>query len=258
MSGDRLLTTATVIGTGSLLGALLVPFVPPPAPPSWGFLALSVLVHNVYYAFLLQSYRLGDLSQVYPIARGTAPLVVALAAWPLAREPLAPASLAGVLLVTLGIASLAGGRRPTARGDRAVLWALATGVLIAAFTLVDGLGVRRAGSAVGFVVWLEALVGLPLVAVAAVRRRARLRPFLRRNGLQGAAGGVMAAGAYGLIVWAYSRGALAPVAALRETSVVLAALIGTLALGEPFGRRRALAAAIVAAGAVLLNLPRAG
>jgi drug/metabolite transporter (DMT)-like permease len=255
-SGDRLLTTATVIGTGSLACAALVPLVEPPAPASWGFLALSVLVHNLYYACLLESYRLGDLSQVYPIARGTGPLLVALLSAPLAGEPLSAVSLGGVLLVTAGIYSLAAGRRPRARLDRAVVWALGTGILIAAFTLVDGLGVRRAQSPLGYIAWLEMLVGVPIGLVALARRGARLRPFLVASGARAAGGGVMATAAYGVVIWAYSRGALAPIAALRETSVILASLIGALALGEPFGRRRVVASVVVAVGAVLLNLPR--
>jgi drug/metabolite transporter (DMT)-like permease len=199
---------------------------------------------------------LGDLSRVYPIARGTGPLVVALLSGPLTGERLSPTAFGGVVLVTAGIASLAGRRPGARRADAALVWALATGLLIAAFTLVDGLGVRRAGTAVAFIAWLQALAGLPLAAVAVARRRADLGPFLRRHGLRDAAGGVMAMTAYAIVVWTYSRGAIAPIAALRETSVLLAAAIGALALGEPFGRRRIAAAAVVAAGAALLNLGR--
>jgi drug/metabolite transporter (DMT)-like permease len=256
VGGDRLLVTTTIIGTGSAACALLLPFVPVPAPESWPYVVASVVVHNVYFFFLLRSYALGDLSQVYPIARGTSPLVVALLAVPLAGEALSAAGFLGVLLVTLGIASLASGRR--AVGDaRAVAYALVTGLLIATFTLVDGIGIRRAGEALSFIVWMQALEIVPLGLFVVLRRRGRIAPFLAEQGLGGVAGGVagglMAATAYALVLWAYSRGALAPVAALRETSVVMAAVIGAVALGEPFGRRRVLASVLVVAGVALLN-----
>jgi drug/metabolite transporter (DMT)-like permease len=256
IGGDRLLVTTTIIGTGSIACMLLLPFVALPAPESWPYVVVSVAVHNVYFFFLLRSYSLGDLSQVYPIARGTSPLVVALLAVPLAGEALSAADFLGVTLVTLGIASLASG--PRAVGDpRAVGYALVTGLLIATFTLVDGIGIRRAGEALSFILWMQALEIVPLGLFVLLRRRARIGPFVAENGVRGVAGGVagglMAATAYALVLWAYSRGALAPVAALRETSVVMAAVIGAVSLGEPFGRRRVLASGVVVAGVALLN-----
>jgi drug/metabolite transporter (DMT)-like permease len=257
MGGDRLLVQTIVIGTGSLLCALALPWAGLPAPASWPFVIASVLVHNLYFFFLLRSYAHGDLSQVYPIARGTSPLVVALLAVPFAGERLSPTDLLGVCLVTLGIASLSAGRRAT--GDRrAVAYALMTGLLIAAFTLVDGIGVRRAGGPLSFILWMQALEILPLALFVLLRRRDRIRPFLATNGarrvLGGVLGGIMAASAYGIVLWAYSRASLAPVSALRETSVVMAAAFGALRLGEPFGARRVAAAAVVVLGVALLNL----
>lgn len=256
VGGDRLLVTTTIIGTGSLACALLIPFVPLPAPASWPYVAASVAIHNVYFFFLLRSYALGDLSQVYPIARGTSPLVVALLAVPFANEALSFANFLGVTLVTIGIVGLATGHG-TIADARAVAYAFATGLLIAAFTLVDGIGVRVAGQAVSFIAWMFALEAVPLATFVLLFRRERIAPFFRANGLRGVgggvAGGLMAATAYGLVLWAYSRGALAAVAALRETSVVMAAVIGAVSLGEPFGRRRILASAAVVAGVALLN-----
>ena len=254
--GDRLLVQTTVIATGSLACALALPFVPLPPLAAWPFVLASVAIHNVYFFFLLRSYAHGDLSQVYPIARGTSPLVVALGAIPLAGEHLAAGDLAGVLLVTLGLASLAGGRRA---GDdpRAIRYALGTGLLIAAFTLVDGIGVRQTESPLSFILWMQAGEIVPLGAFVLLRRRDRLAPFVAASGARGVAagvgGGLMAVAAYGIVLWAYSRAALAPVAALRETSVVMAAAFGALSLGEPFGLRRVIASAVVVAGVALLN-----
>ena len=254
--GDRLLVQTTVIATGSLACALALPFVPLPPLAAWPFVLASVAIHNVYFFFLLRSYAHGDLSQVYPIARGTSPLVVALGAIPLAGEHLAAGDLAGVALVTLGLAGLAGGRR-TGDDPRAIRYALGTGLLIAAFTLVDGIGVRQTESPLSFILWMQAGEIVPLGAFVLLRRRDRLAPFLAASGAHGVAagvgGGLMAVAAYGIVLWAYSRAALAPVAALRETSVVMAAAFGALSLGEPFGLRRVIASAVVVAGVALLN-----
>jgi drug/metabolite transporter (DMT)-like permease len=257
VSGDRLLTQTVIIATGFLLCAPLLPFVALPARESVPFLVASVAIHNVYFLFLLQSYRFGDLSQVYPILRGSAPLVVALLSAPVAAEMLSPTNFAGVLLVGCGILSLSlRGPAEQAYDSRAVSYALGTGLLIAAFTLVDGLGVRRSGNALAFSLWLEAFEVWPLLVFAVLRRRARVLPYLRRHGRQALLGGVMATAAYLLVLSAFSRAPIAAVSALRETSVVMAALIGAIRLREPFGLRRVIAAAVVALGAALINLSR--
>ena len=256
IGGDRLLVQTTVIGTGSVACALALPFVALPPLAAWPCVVASVVIHNAYFFFLLRAYAHGDLSQVYPIARGASPLVVALLAIPLAGEHLTLGALTGVALVTLGLASLASGRRADGDG-RAVAYALATGLLIAAFTLVDGLGVRRAPDPLSFILWMQAGEIVPLGAFVWLRRRDRVAAFLAANGarglVSGVIGGVMAVSAYGIVLWAYSRAALAPVAALRETSVVMASAFGALSLGEPFGLRRVIASAVVVAGVALLN-----
>lgn len=256
IGGDRLLVQTIVIGTGSVACALALPWVALPPLAVWPFVVASVAIHNLYFFCLLRAYAHGDLSQVYPIARGTSPLVVALAAIPLAGEHLVASELAGVALVTLGLASLAGGTR--VGGDRrAIGYALATGLLIAAFTLVDGLGVRRAPDPLSFILWMQAGEIVPLGLFVWLRRRDRVASFVVGHGVRGVAsavlGGLMAVSAYGIVLWAYSRAALAPVAALRETSVVMAAAFGTVSLGEPFGPRRVLASIVVVVGVALLN-----
>jgi drug/metabolite transporter (DMT)-like permease len=256
-----------VTGMVVCLAAILV--VAPPAVSSWPFIAASACLHVGYKLVLMRSYRLGDLSQVYPLARGVAPLLVAAFAAAFIGERLGPPQLAGVVLVSVGLASLAlGGRGPTAgpiRGATAVgfpgrlrhpaiAFALGTGAFIAAYTVTDGLGVRHAGTALGYAAWLFLLDGIPIPIYALAARHGTLRAALRPAWGSGAAAGLLSLVAYGLVLWAQTRGALAAVAALRETSVIVAAAIGTVVLGERFGRLRVLAATLVACGIVLLNL----
>jgi drug/metabolite transporter (DMT)-like permease len=254
-SDDSWLASCVLFGTGSVLCALCLPFAPAPARESWPFLAAGVVLHNGYMVFLMLAYRAGDLSHVYPLARGSAPLLVAAASAPVAGEFLSPQALVGVALVSAGIAALALDRGLAREGGRrAVVYALTAGCWIASYTLVDGLGVRRGGSTLGYILWLQALEAVPFVLGTLALRGRELLAFARRRGGRGAIGGALAAIGYALVLWAYSLGALAPIAALRETSTILAAWIGTRLLGEPFGRRRIVASVLVAAGIVALNL----
>ncbi len=251
----RLLTPAILIGTASLAGLALTPFVAPPNPASWLYLGLSTAIHTAYFSFLVLAYRFGDLSQVYPIARGMSPLLVAPAAIVFAGEDLTLTAAAGVAVIAVGVGSLAFGRTFGAgRDGRGIALALATGATIGAFTLVDALGVRHAGSALGYVAWLNFLMSAPFAVGALFVARREARAYLRTHWRPGVTAGLMTAISYGLIVWTLSLGAIAPIAALRETSVVFAAVIGAVFLGEPFGPRRVAAAAVVAGGIVLLHL----
>jgi drug/metabolite transporter (DMT)-like permease len=254
-SEDAWLASSVLFGTGSVLCALCLPFAPVPARESWPWLAAGVVLHNGYMVFLMLAYRAGDLSHVYPLARGSAPLLVAAASGRVAGEFLPVQAFVGVGLVSLGIGALAFDRglaRPG--GGRAVVYALTTGCWIASYTLVDGMGVRRGGTTLGYILWLQALEALPFVVGTVLLRGRALLDYARRSGGRSAVGGALAAIGYALVLWAYSLGALAPIAALRETSTILAAWIGTSLLGEPFGARRIVASVLVAAGIVALNL----
>jgi drug/metabolite transporter (DMT)-like permease len=255
---DRLAMFVVLDGTGLAMCLLAVPFLPGPAPASWVFIGLSTVLHIGYKLLLIESYRVGgDLSQVYPLARGSAPLLVAGLASVVAGERLGPLGLAGVVVVCLGLVLLVGvSRRLLVSEGRAVGFALATGVFIAAYTVADGVGVRRSGGALGYIAWLFLAEGLPLPLYAATVGRRHLKAALRVNLPAGLAAGVLSLAAYGLVIWAQTRGALAVVAALRETSVIVAALIGSAVFGERFGYRRTVAAAVVTAGIVLLNTSR--
>lgn len=252
---DRLIGFA-LIGIAVTIGAaVIVLFAPSPARASWGFLATSAALHIVYTVLLMLSYRSGEFGQVYPIARGTSPWLVAIGASAFAGEHLPAIRLAGVLVVSAGLVTLVfAGGVPTRAARPALGAAVLTGVAIASYTTVDGLGVRHAGSVAGYTGWLFLLQGpvLPLVAWAV--RRGELVRALRPHVVAGLIGGVLSLAAYGLVLWAQARGALAPIAALRETSVIFGALIGALVFHERFGRWRIAATVLVAAGVVLINL----
>ena len=229
----------------------LLPFVGVPAAEAWPFLLGSVVVHLCYNLLLLRSYQLGDFGQTYPLARGTAPLVVALVAATVVGQPLDAREVAGVLTVSAGLVVLVlGGSRFTA-SRAAVVAALATGLAIATYTVLDGVGVRRADGVAAYVAWLFALQG-PLIAGILGARRRGLVPASRRLLAPGLASGVVSVAAYGLVVWAQSRGRLATVASLREVSIVFGAVIGALFFHERFGAARVVGAVTVFTGVLVL------
>jgi uncharacterized membrane protein len=253
---DRLVMVVLLDLTAMALSAALLPLAAPPARAAWALIGLSVLLHTGYKVLLMQSYQVGDLNQVYPLARGTAPLLVAVVAGLFLGERLGPWQLAGLVGVCGGLVLLLERGRAAGRRRPMVWLALATGVAIAAYTITDGIGVRRSGTDLGYVAWLFLLGGLPIPLYTLATRRRRLAARARGRLGVGVAAGALSLAAYGLVIWAQRRGALAVVAALRETSVLVAALIGTLVFSERFGRRRVLAAGCISAGIVLLNLPR--
>jgi drug/metabolite transporter (DMT)-like permease len=252
---DRLASMTVIAITGGVLVAPGVALLPLPAAPSIGYLVGSVLTHLVYFFFLIRAYRFGDLSRVYPMARGIAPPAVAILAAFAAGEVPNRREIAGIALVSFGIASLVfdstGARRAD---DRLWFWlALLTGATIALYTVIDGMGARRAGDALSYIVWLHMGDAVMLTIVSRVRRGRAIWRAVRGEAGVGALAGIMATLAYGIVIYAMSRGAMAYVSALRETSVVIAALIGTVVLGEEGTARRVAAAAVVAAGVILMS-----
>jgi drug/metabolite transporter (DMT)-like permease len=242
-----------LIGVGGILASIpLVIIAATPRHGCWPYLLGSVAIHVFYNLLLMQCYRYGEFSQVYPLARGTSPLVVTVLATIFVHERLALPLVAGVLIISAGLAVLVfAGRRP---GRTAFLAAVGTGLTIAAYTTVDGVGVRLSASPVGYIGWLILLESLCVPMFALLRRREVLLKQSPRLLLAGVAGGALSVLAYGLVLWAQTRGALAPIAALRETSIIFGAIVGTLVFREPFGRTRIAATVLVVAGIVLLNL----
>ena len=254
--GDVLLDTAAVVAGSSICSFALLAFVPLPDPAAWKFIAASATIHFGYYLTLVQAYRTGDLSFAYPLMRGTAPLIVTVLGSIFLRELPSIQMTAGILLISLGIVSIAfvqaGGRRRHPRA--AAYWAFANAAIIAVYTLVDGAGARSSGNALSYVCWLIFLEGIPFVAWVLTRRGAAGRAYLHRGWRVGLGGGACSLAAYGIVLWAMTRAPIAAVAALRETSVIFAALIGSLWLKEGFGWRRVAGAASVVAGIAALKL----
>lgn len=253
VSGDRVAAMGLIDFWALMLALAATPFVAFPPAGIWAYLLASLGVVTLYRALLIAAYDRGDLGQVYPVMRGSAPLIVAILAAALAGEQLSVAGYAGVALVSAGILSLVTWSRLDAHQYRVLGLALATGVSIACYTLIDSLGVRASGDVLMYVVWLEVLEHLPLPLYLAAARRERFGALALEQWRTGILGAASKIGAYGLVLWAVSLAAIAQVAALRETSVIIAALIGHFLFREPFGAKRILASVMVAAGILLLQ-----
>jgi hypothetical protein len=252
-TGDRLAVFALIGVASTLGGALVLAVTGLPDRAAAGFAATSAAIHIAYDLALMRSYRLGAFNQVYPIARGTSPLVVAAGAYFLAGEHLGAIPLAGVVVLGAGLASLALSSGRLTRAELpAVGAAVLTGLTIAAYTIVDGLGVRRSGDSYAYAGLLFFLMG-PVFPVIAAWRRPGLSWLAGRGAARGLLAGALSLVAYGIVLWAQTRAPLAEVAAIRETSVVFAALIGMKLFSESFGGRRVAAAMLVAAGILLIT-----
>jgi drug/metabolite transporter (DMT)-like permease len=253
---DDQLVGFALIGVAVSVGAAgIVLAAPLPAYASWPFLVVSAVLHVGYNLLLMRCYRLGEFGQVYPLARGTSPWLVAIGAAVFVGEQLTVVRLVGVVVISVGLGSLVlVGGVPTRAARPALAAAFLTGVVIAAYTTIDGLGVRSAGTVAGYTGWLFLLQGPVLPVAALVARRGRLWGQLRPHVAVGLVGGFLSLAAYGLVLWAQTRGALAPIAALRESSVIVGAVIGAVVFGEGFGRWRVAATMLVAAGVVLITL----
>lgn len=252
--GDPFLRLALVNLTGSAICLPFLAFVEPPVAGAWPWLIGSVLIHIGYCSSLCLAYRLGDLSQVYPVARGVAPPLVALLAWLTVRESPSWSGLAAVALISGGILLIAFGKRAKGQGGQHLLLAALCGTSIAAYTICDGLGIRAAQGTLEYIVWFFFLDGLPFGLGVLLLRRRHLRAALPTILLPAVGGGALSFLAYGLVIWAMRTTPMAYVSGLRETSVILATIIGTRLMGEPFGRERVTAACIVAGGIGLLKL----
>jgi drug/metabolite transporter (DMT)-like permease len=250
----RALVLAAVAGTNGTVGLALVLWAAPPEPASWPYIAASSVIHYGYYYFLALAYKWGDLSRVYPISRGIAPLLVALGALLFAGEMLSAAGWGGIALVSAGICLLAFfSRGPVVPDPRSTLAAIATGLIIASYSVVDGIGVRLSASPFGYIGWLfftEFLVTLFVFA----RLRPRFTPEVRATLRVGYLGGFCAVAAYGLVIYANTLAPLGMVSALRESSVIIAALFGVVIFQERPWISRLAAAATVGAGVLVLTL----
>lgn len=252
---DRLAAMAVLVLGCGLLATLTLPWVDNPAPASWPFLAASLACHFGYKVGLVRAYSHGGFAQVYPIARGVAPLLVTVWAVGLFGESITPAQVAAIGAVILGVFILAlRGQRFLARDRRAVGYALLTALFISGYTVFDGIGVRYAGSPHGYVVWLFILDMIPFLLLALGIHKTQTLTIMRSKWRLGLVAGGMSLAAYWLVVWAMSLGSIPVVSALRETSIVFAALIGIFLFKEPMGARHIAAAVSVAAGVIILRV----
>lgn len=252
-SRDVLLDTALVAAGASILSLPLIVAVPIPARASWPFLAASVAIHIGYFATLARAYRVGDLGHAYPLMRGTAPLLVALFGVALLDEHPGAFTWLGIVLISAGILSIGLLQQGRAQRD-ATLWALTNAVIITGYTLVDGAGVRLAGTAPGYVAWMFLLQGFIFIGIILLLHRQAALHYAGRHWRRGLGGGLFLIASYGIVLWAMTRAPVAAVAALRETSVIFAAMLGSIFLKEPFGRQRLIGACAVALGVMALRL----
>ncbi len=252
-SKDKALDTAVIHLIGSLVAIPVVFIVGLPPVAAWPYVIASTVIHIGYYIALTGAYKHGELGLTYPLMRGTAPLLVALTASFTLGETLSPMAWAGILGISCGVLAL-GLSRHALESPRAVAFALANAVVIAMYTVVDGLGVRESGNALQYVIALFALDGWPFALMVFMRRGGRVVwPYARARWPVGLMGALASFGSYGIALWAMTRAPVATVAALRETSVLFAALLGAWFLKERFTARRAAATAIIVAGVMALR-----
>jgi len=249
---NKLLTTCMIASIASLIAATVIPFLELPAKESWPFIGASVILQVVYFVLVASTYRIADMSQTYPIMRGTAPLLVATASVGLLSESLSSFAWLGIAIICIGVLSMAAA--PSIGQRKGMLLALVNAAVIAGYTLIDGVGVRKSGAPAAYTLWIFLLTGLALAVWAfAVRRREFCR-YLARHWRPGVIGGFGTVVSYGLALWAMTAAPIATVSALRETSILFGVVISALVLKERLTRRRIMAACIIASGAMVLRL----
>ncbi len=257
MNGDRVLFMAVMMAGSGLVALIATLFLPFPAPESWPYIATSVGLHIGYPLFLLMAYKFGDLSHVYPLARGSAPLIVALVSVLYIGETLSSQAMIAVLIMAFGIMSLSLTRgAQDLWNPQAVFFALGTGLFIAAYTLTDGIGARLAGSAHSYTAWMMGLEGLPFIAYILITRRARALPQIARVWKTAVLMGLMSLVAYWSVIWAMTVAPIALVAAVRETSIIFALLFGVFFLKEKLSLLKLASTFMTLFGVVLLKINR--
>lgn len=286
---DKLTASLLMTVSGGVIAGVATCFTSVPDRSSWALLLLSAALHVGYFMMLIKTFEIGDFNQVYPLARGLSPVVVAGFATALG-DPMSRHQTVGIAVVCGGLATLvfSAGRPQRAQG-KALFWAVMTGLSIAVYTVTDGVAVRHSGTAAGYTAWMmlfeSAMMTTACVVVVSRRGRvvgagaganvgsgdvdgdgnavgavsgsgalrAALRKLSRADLLRGVLAGALSLLAYGLVLWAQTRGALAAVSALRETSVIFGAALGSVFLREPFGRYRIFAAVTIASGILILE-----
>lgn len=253
---DPFLGIVLIAAAAGIVSLPLLPFVPLPPLAAWPWLIASVITHLGYYIGLSRAYRAGDMGQVYPIARGTAPLMTAAGGALLIGENFSLIGWAGIVALTSGVflLSLRGGGALAHLNRHAVGYALFTAVTICCYSLVDGIGARTAGNAHSYALWLFVIDGAFITAIALVSHGWEAAPVMARQWKSGLAGGVLSLTAYWIVIWSMTVAPIALVASLRETSVLFGAAIAVVFLKEPLRAPRVFAALLIVCGIALIRL----
>lgn len=253
-SPDKLLSAVGITGVATLIAALALPWLPRPAPASWPFLLASLVLQVVYMRLVARIYRVADMSIGYPVMRGTAPLLVALASALFLHDAPGPVALAGVATICAGILciGLPGGARPRKSGGLGL--ALLNAVVIAGYTLVDGTGARLSQAPASYTLWIFLLQGAVMVGMVLPRRARDLARHFKDHWGAAALGGCGTVISYGVALWAMTLAPIAIIAALRETSILFGILISGLFLGERLTPARIAGACVLVLGVIVLRL----
>ncbi len=253
---DRTSSVLLLSFVQSAVALVLLSFFPAPAAQAWPWLAASALLHTGYKLFLIRAYEHGDLSQVYPLARGVAPMIVAIVGAVALGEAMTVTRALAILVIGLGgaVMSIKGGNGLDRLPAKALVYALITSIFIAGYSLVDGVGARLALTASGFVLWMFVFDGLIMLGYGFAIRGRRSITMLVPAWREGLLAGSLSLGGYWIVVWAFTQAPLALVVALRETSVLFAMLIAVFLLHERAGRWRWAAAALIVVGVVLIRV----
>ncbi|HEY1473961.1 MAG TPA: EamA family transporter [Pseudolabrys sp.] len=251
------LSTTTLISIGSGLVALvLLPFVGLPAFPAWPWLIVSVIIHLGYFAALIEAYRAGDLGQVYPIARGSAPLMTATATTFFVGEKLSLIGWGGIVALVAGVFLLSarGGRDLVKIDRRAVGFALMTALTICTYSVVDGIGARLSANPNAYSLWVFVGIALVILPYALFRDGRDVIPAMQTYWRRGIVGGALQVLSYATVLWAMTLAPIAIVATLRESSVLFGAFIAVVVLKEPLHAVRVGAALLIVIGLLLIRL----
>jgi drug/metabolite transporter (DMT)-like permease len=247
---DRRRETALIVAGGAVLAGAMLLFMPLPSPAAWRYLVTSAALNTVYFALIAEVYARGGIALAYPLMRGTAPLLAALAAWLLIGEALPAQAWLGVAAISAGVVLLT--RRRGLAGERKTVWlALANAVIIAAYTLNDAIGARVSGSPLAYTLWLFPLMAVPTLLWLHRRSPPQLPNW--REAVRGLAGAACVIGSYALVLYAMTQAPVAPVAALRETAILFGVTLARLLLGERPSARGWGGALTIAAGAAILK-----
>ncbi len=254
--GDKFLNAVMVVFISGLAAAMILPFLAPPSASSWPFLVFSAGLQTVYLVLVARAYSAGDMSLAYPVMRGTAPLLVALASGPLIGETLPALRWAGIALVSGGILTMAlDSLRPGGTRQATLTIALVNAAFIAAYTVTDGIGVRRSDSPIAYTLWIFVLHAIPMVVYALATSAASFAENLKKRWRAGTFGAFATLAAYGSALWAMSLDVpVASVAALRETSILFAAGLAVFLFGERIGPWRWLGVALICAGVATIRI----